>query len=155
MIAIVVLFIAGVLLLASEVFVPGAILGTVGGLCLASGTVTAFAAYGFATGMWIGLLGLVLTVVTFWIEFSIMPKKRSLKRLSIVTATSGAIPPLPADPAEVVGQTCIAVTTLAPSGYVKIGERRFEACCQSGHADAGTSLRVIGINTFQLLVSQS
>ena len=155
MTAIIILFIAGIILLASEVFLPGAVLGTVGGLCLAAGTITAFAAYGFATGVWVGFFGILLTAVTFWIEFSIMPKKQSLKRLSIVTATSGAIPPLPANPAEVVGQTCVAETTLAPSGYVRIGEKRCEAFCQSGHAAAGMNLTVIGINVFQLIVTQS
>ncbi len=155
MTAIIILFAFGILLLASEVFIPGAILGAVGGLCLSAGTIVAFAAYGFATGVWIGLLGLVLTCATFWIEFSIMPRKHSLKRLSVVTATSGAIPALPANPADVVGQTCIAETILAPSGYVRIGERRFEAFCQSGHAESGTNLIVIGINSFQLVVSQS
>ena len=155
MIAITLLFICGILLLASEVFIPGAILGSAGALCLAAGTTIAFGSFGFSSGMLTGVIGLALACLTFWLEFSIMPKRQAMKRLAVNLSTSGAVPPPPADPAAVVGQTCVAATTLAPSGYVTLGERRYEAFCQSGHAEAGARLTVVGVNPFQLVVTQS
>lgn len=48
--AIVVLIIVGFLLLAAEVFVPGLVLGLLGGLCLSGAVVIAFAYYDAVTG---------------------------------------------------------------------------------------------------------
>jgi membrane-bound ClpP family serine protease len=63
-------------------------------------------------------------------------------------------PPL-ANPGEVVGKAAEAVTTLAPSGYVLVEGRRYEAFCRSGHAPKGAALRVIGIDNFRVIVTQA
>ena len=44
--AILLLFLIGVLLLAGEVFVPGAILGIIGALCMFGGCVLSFSQFG-------------------------------------------------------------------------------------------------------------
>jgi membrane-bound serine protease (ClpP class) len=55
----------------------------------------------------------------------------------------------------VVGRPAEALTTLAPSGYVAVDGRRYEAFCQSGHAAKGATLRVVGVDNFRLIVSIS
>jgi membrane-bound serine protease (ClpP class) len=62
--------------------------------------------------------------------------------------------PAIADRAVVVGREAVAVTTLAPSGYVELDGRRYEAFCQSGMATAGARLRVVDVDTFRLVVNQ-
>ena len=55
----------------------------------------------------------------------------------------------------VVGKTCEAVTTLAPTGYVRLDGRRYEAFSQSGHVAKGTVLRVVAVDNFRLTVTRS
>ena len=155
MIATVTLIVLGAVLLGLEVFAPGAILGIVGVLCLGAAAVVAGVNHGLVAGVVVGLAGVVLTVLTLWLEFSLLPRSRSLRALSVGTGTSGSKPDLPADPAAVVGQSCTAVTTLAPSGYVRLGDKRFQARCDSGHAESGAVLRVVSVEPFQLVVTQS
>jgi membrane-bound serine protease (ClpP class) len=54
-----------------------------------------------------------------------------------------------------VGKTAEAVTTLAPSGYVVVDGRRYEAFSQSGHAAKGAILRVVGLDNFRLIVTKN
>jgi membrane-bound ClpP family serine protease len=54
----------------------------------------------------------------------------------------------------VIGKPATAVTILAPSGYVLVEGRRFEAFCRSGHADRGDALSVIGVDNFRLIVTK-
>jgi membrane-bound ClpP family serine protease len=55
----------------------------------------------------------------------------------------------------VVGKVGEAATTLAPSGYVLIEGRRYEAFSQSGHMDRGTALKVVAVDNFRLIVTKS
>ena len=151
--AIVILFACGLLLLAFEVFIPGLVLGITGGGCMAAGTVVAFAKFGATTGYLTGAAGLLLVTATFATEFWLMPKKGTMRRLKIGLGTSGSEPQAPAAADQVVGRTAVAVTTLAPSGYVKLGEQRFEARSEGGFVPQGATVTVVGINSFQLLVN--
>lgn len=154
MTATLVLMVSGAILLGLEVFAPGAILGIGGVLCLGAAALLTGISHGAGAGAGVGLIGLVLTGGTLWLEVSVLPRARSLKALAVGTGTSGSKPALPADPAVVVGLTCTAVTPLGPSGYVKLGDKRFEARCVSGHAEAGSALRVVSVEPFQLVVTQ-
>ena len=53
-----------------------------------------------------------------------------------------------------VGRPAEAATTLAPSGLVLVGGRRYEAFCQSGHAAKGDALRVVAVDNFRLVVTK-
>ena len=44
---------------------------------------------------------------------------------------------------------------LAPGGYVRIEDRRYEAFCRSGHAAVGARLKVVGLDNFRLIVSKT
>jgi len=153
--AIFLLFLIGVMLLAGEVFLPGAIFGIIGALFMAAGCVVSFIELGagggtVATVVALGLLGLTLYIELVW-----LPKTRFGRKLiveSVVGATSQA--PL-AEKEKVIGKTAEAVTPLAPSGYVLVDGKRYEAFSRSGHAAKGTLLRVIDLDNFRLIVTKS
>jgi membrane-bound serine protease (ClpP class) len=63
--------------------------------------------------------------------------------------------PPPAELEEVLGRDAVAETTLAPGGFVRIEDRRYEAFCRSGHAAAGARLKVVGLDNFRLIVSKT
>ena len=153
--AILILFLLGVLLLAGEVFVPGAVLGIIGGLCMAAGCVISFIQFGTGGGIAATVLALTLLGLTLYVELVWLPKTRFGKKL-IVQSTIGATsqPPL-ADKENVLGKIAEAATPLVPSGYVLVEGRRYEAYSRSGHAAKGAQLRVVGLDNFRLIVTKT
>lgn len=151
--AVILLFLLGVLLLAGEVFMPGAVLGIVGAIAMTVGCVVSFVQFGawggaLATGLAAILLGAMLYLELVW-----LPRSRLGKNM-VVQSTSGTISqPAVADLQAVVGKTAEAITTLAPSGYVRVDGRRYEAFSQSGHTAKGAKLSVVGADNFRLIVT--
>ena len=151
----VVLFILiGVVLLAFEVFMPGAVLGVLGGLLLLAGCAIAFYRYDAAIGALTTLASLALLGAMLWAEFVLLPKTAIGKKLFLQKAVEATSQPEVAS-AAAVGKVCEAITTLAPSGYVLLDGRRYEAWSQSGHIAKGETLRVISLDNFRLIVSST
>lgn len=149
------LFLLGALLLAGEVFVPGAILGVIGAVCMFAGCGLSFARFGvsgglLATAIALALLGLMLYVELIW-----LPKTRLGKKLIVQSKVDATSQPALAQSAEVVGKVAEAVTPLVPSGYVLVEGRRYEAFSQSGHVPKGAPLRVVGLDNFRLIVTKA
>lgn len=154
MTAIIVLFVAGVLLLAIEVFVPGAVLGILGGLALLAGVVVAFALHGTTGGLLALGAGGLLLGVTLYLEFIVLPRSRLARSLTMNTTVDSTSQPALADPDHVVGQIAETDTTLAPSGYVRLHGKRFEAFSNSGYLPKGVAVRVAGLDNFRLIVTK-
>jgi membrane-bound ClpP family serine protease len=147
-----VLFAVGLVLLGFEVIVPGAVMGIIGGLFLLGGVGLAFVQHG-ADG---GLLALGVAIVAVgalvYFEFRILPRTRVGKRMFLKAAVEATSQPAVAASETVVGKAARAVTALAPTGLVEIEGRRYEARCDSGFADEGARLRVVRVESFQLVV---
>jgi membrane-bound serine protease (ClpP class) len=151
--AIVLLFVTGVLLLAAEVVLPGAIAGIIGGAALLLGSALAFNEFGATVGSVATCAALVLLGAMLYAELVWLPRSK-MGRDMVVTATNDAQSQPPPATSEVIGQKATALTTLAPSGFVAIAGRRYEAFCRSGHAVRGTELQVVGLDNFRLIVSE-
>jgi len=149
---IVLCFLAGIILLATDVFLFSVILAVMGGASLFVGVGLVYGRFGPLDAVVAGLIAAGLLTGAVYLELVVLPRTR-LGRGMIVHSTSGSNQPLPAVPAEVIGKAAEAVTTLAPSGYVLVEGRRFEAFCQTGHAPAGAMLQVVGLDNFRLIVS--
>jgi membrane-bound serine protease (ClpP class) len=150
---ILVLFAAGVILLALEVIVPGAILGIAGGVFMLIGVIVSFDQYGFGGGALASAAAIVAVAVTLYLEFVMLPKSRIAKTFSMTATVDGRSQPAIAD-RSVIGRTVTAVTTLAPSGVVELDGRRYEAFARTGHVAAGAQLSVVDLDNFRLIVSQ-
>jgi membrane-bound serine protease (ClpP class) len=151
---VVTLFVAGVVLVAVEILVPGAILGILGGFCLLAGVVTAFFQLGMVGGAIATGAALLIGAFTLYLEFVVLPKSRLARKFSMTETVSSRSQPEVADRAAVINREAVAVTTLAPSGYIELDGRRYEAFCQSGMADAGMRLRIVDVDAFRLIVTQ-
>jgi membrane-bound ClpP family serine protease len=153
MTAVVLLLAVGVLFLAAEVFVPGLVLGVLGIIAMAGATLTAFFSFGPEMGSLTAAVALTLVALTLWLEFSVFPKTRLARALSL-NATNGPPPPPVADPAVVLGRECVARTVMTPGGLVELDGRSYEALCRSGQAAVGERLKIVDVNSFQLIVIQ-
>jgi membrane-bound ClpP family serine protease len=148
------LFLLGLVFLFFEVFTPGPVFGILGGLTLIGGITMAFTSYGANVGLLAAVGAIVAVGATLYAELVWLPKTRFAQRLAI-RSTSGEIDrQLPVPPAEVVGKTAEALTTLAPSGYVLVEGRRYEAFSQSGHVARGEQLLVAGSDNLRLIVTK-
>ena len=152
---IILLFALGLVLLFFEVFMPGGVLGFLGGLALIGGIAVAATKYGGAAGLIAGGGALVAVGATLYAEIVWLPKTRYAQKFSVKSTSGSTIRQQDVEAGAVVGKAAEAVTTLAPSGYVLVEGRRYEAFCQSGHADRGAQLRVTGLDNFRLLVTKN
>jgi membrane-bound ClpP family serine protease len=155
MIPIILLFALGIVLLAVEVIVPGAILGSIGGLMMFAGCVLAFMEYGTGGGILAVSAALALAGLAFYLEFRVLPRTRVGRRAFLTSEITGVSAALGQEACELVGKSAEALTMLSPSGYILVAGKRYEAFCQSGQAPAGAVLEVIGADNFRLIVSQT
>lgn len=151
---IVLLFLVGIVLIAAEVIVPGAILGTLGGLSMAGASVLAFFQFGSGGGFIALAIAFTIAAIALYLEFRVLPKTKIGKRAFLTEQVTGVAAAFGEEALKLIGEHAEAVTMLSPSGYVLIAGRRYEAFCQSGQAPAGSDLEVIGADNFRLIVTQ-
>ena len=148
------LFALAIVLLALEIVTPGPLCGIAGGICLVLGIAKAVGLYGVTGGTVAVILALAALAAVVYLEFVWLPKSRLLKHVSVTAGGTGTSQPAVAD-AAVVGHEAVAQTVLAPTGYVQVDGRRYEAFCRSGHVEVGTRLRVVGIDNFRIIVAKT
>lgn len=154
MTAVLLLFGGGLLLLALEVVVPGAILGIVGGIMLMVGVGLSFDRFGAEGGALASAAALLIGGVAIYLEFVLLPRSRLARKFSMAATVSGTSQPAVAESA-LIGCRAMAATPLAPSGLIECGGRRYEAFARSGHVPAGAAVEVVGIDTFRVIVTLS
>ena len=149
------LFVLGLVFLFFEVFTPGPIFGILGGMTLISGIALAAANHGARGGLLAGVIALAAVCGTLYAELVWLPKTRFAQRFAVRGTSGATIDQVHADRDAVIGKTAEALTTLAPSGYVSVEGRRYEAFCQNGLAEKGAPLRVTGLDNFRLIVTKT
>ena len=153
MIWIILLFVLGIALIVLEVIVPGGILGGIGALLMLAGSVVACVHYGVTGGAIATFSALAIGAVLLWIEFHVLPKTKVGRRAFLMSEIKGTSSDFGEQAHKLIGQRGKALTTLAPSGYIDIAGKRYEAFCQEGLVTAGTELEVLAADNFRLIVS--
>ncbi len=151
---VIILLSIGVVLFFFEVIVPGGVLGTLGALSMLGGIVIAFIEFGPTGGVAATLVSLAVLAVVLYIELRILPKTRLGKRMFLHATVAANTQPPVADP-SIVGRTGETATPLAPSGFVVVDGRKFEAYSQSGFIELGAVVRVDAVDNFRVIVSKS
>jgi membrane-bound serine protease (ClpP class) len=152
---IILLFAIGIVFLAVEVIVPGAILGSIGALLMFAGSVLAFLNYGTGGGIIAVLSCLAICGLVFFFEFKILPKTKLGKRAFLTTEITGVASALGEEARGLIGKSAQALTMLSPSGYVIVDGQRYEAFCQTGQAPAGSDLEIVDADNFRLIVTHT
>lgn len=155
MIVVLLLFLVGVVLLAADVFVSSFLLAVFGGVAMLAGCVVAYQDFGTPAAAVTTLTAIVLLGATVYLELVVFPRTRFGRGLVVQSTQTATSQPPVAPAGAVIGRSAEALTTLAPSGYVSVDGRRYEAFCESGHADKGAPLRVVGVDNFRLIVSKT
>jgi membrane protein implicated in regulation of membrane protease activity len=174
--AILILFLFGIVLLVCEVFVPGAILGSIGGSPCSRAASSPFKrmarqaahsppsphsdclAHTPVGGRHPPLASAKNVVRGHERLHSREPLSRPTrfgKKLFVQSTSGSTTQPPVAEPASIVGQTGETATTLSPTGYVLVSGKRYEAFSRDGLIPKGAPIRVTGLDSFRLIVTKA
>ena len=147
----IVLVVAGLMFIGAEVFVPGGILGTLGGLALFASAIIAFHLFppSVATAIAFGMIIMVGVVIALWIR--IFPRTPAGRRMTVsldLKQAKGTDDSLEA----LVGKTGVTTSALRPAGFVEIGGHRIDVVTQGDMLDAGIPVRVAAIEGNRVVV---
>lgn len=138
--AIIALVVVGFIMIAAEIFVPGLILGILGGLCLILAIVLSYIEFGALIGT-LTLLGVgTITLIGFFIWLSVFPKTFVGKKITLARTLD--LGPEQAR-TSFLHKTGTALTPLKPSGTVLIEGQRVDVVTDGTYVDRGVSIRVI------------
>lgn len=148
-----ILIIAGVglILMLAEVFLPGGVLGAIGGLALVVAVVMGYVQFGFLAGtiLLVGLGGTALVGFTIWM--SLFPRTAAGRKFMLsgaLVAGSGS----PVTPQSLVGTSGVALTPLRPAGKALLDGRRLDVVAESEFVDADTEVIVAAVDGARIVV---
>jgi len=150
--AIIVLVLVGFLMIAAEVFVPGLVLGTLGGLCLIGAVALCYTIYGPLVGTAAFAALAVLSIVGFFLWLRLFPHtplgKKMMLNKSLLSRNSLKMP-------ELIGATGEAVTPLRPAGTAVIQGRRMDVVAEGGLIESGRKITVVAQEGIRIVVRQA
>ena len=144
------LAVAGLILVIAEMFLPGMVAGTLGGLALAAAVLLSYYTYGFETGNILLVVFVAGGFVLFlwWLYF--FPRSAFVKKLTL-DAISGA----PGDHSArtaLLGREGVALTQLRPAGTAMIGGKRIDVLAGDGFVAAQEHIKVVQVEGVKVIV---
>lgn len=135
-----------------EIFAPGGILGLFGALSLLVAAILAYDTLGVLGSAGILIGGTVLGFGLFFLEIRLLAKspfRKEFQHSHRQMAQTKAV-----GRPELVGKTGIVLTTMAPSGKVKIDNEIFEAASNSGLINKNAAIEVVRSEHLKLIVKE-
>lgn len=145
------LLVAGLMLIGAEVFIPGGVLGVIGGLALIVAAGIGFAIFpaGTAAVIAIGMILMVGIVIALWIKLfphtGIGRQMTAMRDLKEAKGTEDKL-------ADLVGKTGITRSALRPAGYVEVDNRRIDVVTQGEMIDSNTPVRITAVEGNRVIV---
>ena len=142
---------AGLLMVGAELFVPGAVLGTLGVASLVAAVVVAFYAFGPAIGFYIALGVLVLMAVSIAVWAKFFPRSSIGKKMTLAEdgrtfkASQEGL-------SQLAGKEGEAKSDLRPAGFALIEGRRVDVVTEGGMISKGDRVRVVQVEGNRVVV---
>jgi membrane-bound serine protease (ClpP class) len=147
------LFVLGLCFISLELIVPGGILGGIGLLAVLGSWALAFVEFGAVGGMLAVLAGVVLIGLSLFVELKLVPRTPLGQRLFLKGSIGGTSQPPKAE-VTVVGKEGQTLTTLAPTGVVRVDGHEYEGFSISGMMERGTKVEVVDYDNFRVRVKR-
>ncbi len=148
----IILLAAGSLLIGAEIFIPGAVAGTLGAMSLAGAVMVAFGistVYGFYVA--VGVIALSGITVLLWIK--LFPRSSIGKAMTLSEdgkSFKAANPHL-----SLMGKTGVAQSELRPAGFALIDGQRVDVVCEGGLVSQGQAVKVVRIEGNRIVVRKA
>ncbi len=144
----------GILLILAELVLPGAIAGTLGLISLALSVMVAGTSL-IQMGISV-IIALLIGGVTMILMIKVMGKQmKFFKKMILSDSTStekGYVSNV--NRVELIGKIGIALTTLRPSGMIKIDEERVDAVTEGGYIQQGKQVKVLKVEGSRIIVRE-
>jgi membrane-bound serine protease (ClpP class) len=141
----------GLLLVGAEIFVPGAVLGTIGVIALLSAVVVAFGISGtLGMEVAVGVVLLLGITVVLWIKLfprSSIGKKMTLSQDGRDFKSSETRP-------DLAGAEGEALSDLRPAGFALLAGRRVDVVSDGGLIAKGARVRVVKVEGSRVVVAR-
>ena len=148
----IILLVSGLMLIGAEIFAPGAILGSLGGLALLGAIIAGFSAFPSAGPfIAIAIVFLVGLVIYLWIK--IFPKTSFGKKMTVSNDLSTS-KSADATLTELAGKTGVAASQLRPSGYAMIDGRRVDVVTRGEMISKDDPVRVVKVEGSRVIVEK-
>lgn len=133
-----------------EIFLPGMIVGVIGGMCCVASVGVAFAKHGALAGLSTLLIELILISVGFMLWMRIFPHTPMGKRMFLQEESGAA-------PTSSIGQLAdgaegIAMTSLRPAGTAEFEARRVDVVAEREFIEQGEKIKVVRADRFRVVV---
>ncbi|MBL7077991.1 MAG: hypothetical protein ISS31_11040 [Kiritimatiellae bacterium] len=144
---------SGLLLLGAEIFVPGGILGTFGGLLLVGAMIAGFPAFpGYGHFVAIAILFLVGIAIALWIKY--FPRSRVGQAMT-VSKDEAEFKAVEDGLNDLLGAQGEAKSDLRPAGFAMINGRRVDVVTQGGMIDKGLPITVVEVEANRVVVKRT
>lgn len=148
---------AGIVLLALEVILPGAVMGIAGGIALFAALIATFASeemtnYGAGTRLGIagGIIGITILFLVLWMKnFHRLPWIGKYILTAEIPNPDKII-----NPENLLGAVGKARTDLRPAGQAIIEGKRLEVFAESGMIAHGRTISVVRIDGYRIIVRE-
>ncbi|MDR7248727.1 membrane-bound serine protease (ClpP class) [Bacillus pumilus] len=146
------LFIAGILLMILELFLPGGIVGVIGLICV---VVSLFLAAGSFTEMAISILiATAVSIIAVIILTKVLGKRMKFFKKFILTDStnkeSGYVSNETRE--DLVGQIAVTATALRPSGTIVFGDERIDVVSEGAFIDKDEQVKIVKAEGSRIVV---
>lgn len=147
-----ILLLAGVgfLLLLTEMFLPGGVLGALGCALLVAAIVVGYVQHGFVWGSVMLCVIVVVVLVGFCVWMAIFPRTAVGRSLMLGRSLGKGDERAPSLCA--VGDVGISITPLRPAGTARIGERRVDVVAEGEFVERDAAITVIACEGARIVV---
>lgn len=151
----IILLTIGLFLLAAEIFLPGGILGILGGIALLGAVAASFAAFGLAVGMYIALAVIIGGSASIFIWIKLFPRTRVGQALTLQHTQSSYKAADTDTRRNLAGKTGKAVTDLRPAGIVQIDGRKYSVVSEGMLVQRDSAVQVVKVDGNRIVVRPS
>jgi membrane-bound serine protease (ClpP class) len=143
----------GLILVGGEIFVPGGVLGVIGGLALIGACITGFTAFpGYGGAVTLGIIAMMGVAIVLWIR--LFPTSFAGRRMTVTQdlhdakATDDWLPSLK-------GKTGVTSSKLRPGGYATIEDKRIDVISQGGMIAKNEHIVVVEVEGNRVVVRKA
>lgn len=149
------LFIVGLALIIAEFFVPGGIVGILGGVLILLSLILAGAnmmqmIIAIFIALVVAIIGMVILMKFFGKKLHVLNK---LVLMDATTTEEGYVSNV--NRTELLGKVGTTVTPLRPAGTMLFGSERIDVVSEGGYVDAGKHVEVIKVEGSRIVVRQT
>lgn len=148
------LVLLALVLASAEILVPGGILGLFSVVALAGASYLAYEPFGLGGAILLFLLAGAGILVVVYFEFRLVGRTRFRNRFVLGSAVTGRSESVHATD-EVIGAEGVTLTTMAPTGMIRVGDRKYEGFSRSGLLPKDQRVRVVARDNFRLIIEKA